>query len=201
LTAPSRSALSEMIPEKQKLLLHVCCAPCGTHPIRLLSGLFDVTAFFYNPNIQPESEYDLRLAEMEKLASRWHVPFFCGPYDTGLWKTAVRGRETEPEGGSRCLICYRIRLEHTAKKAVQTGCSSFATTLSISPHKKAEELNRIGFEVAQGSGCMFYPADFKKKEGFKIAGQICREEGLYRQNYCGCLFSRNRNLIQNGSRP
>ncbi len=193
MTALFVSALSEMIPEKQKLLLHVCCAPCGTHPIRLLSDLFDVKAFFYNPNIQPESEYNLRLAEMEKLASRWHISFFSGPYDPEFWNSSVRGHETEPEGGSRCLICYRVRLEHTAGKAMETGCSVFATTLSISPHKKAGELNRIGLEVAQRTGSVFFPADFKKKEGFKIAGQICREEGLYRQNYCGCPYSRNRN--------
>jgi predicted adenine nucleotide alpha hydrolase (AANH) superfamily ATPase len=175
---------------KEKLLLHVCCAPCGTHPIRMLSELFDVSAYFYNPNIHPESEYRLRLDEMEKLAMKWDVPFYHDIDDSENWVLAVRGHETAPEGQSRCLICYRMRLERTAKKAFELGCPVFATTLSISPHKKADVLNRIGLEVASSAGVSYHPADFKKKDGFKIAGRLCREEGLYRQNYCGCLFSR-----------
>jgi predicted adenine nucleotide alpha hydrolase (AANH) superfamily ATPase len=177
---------------KPKLLLHVCCAPCGTYPIRLLSASYQVSVFFYNPNIQPESEYRLRLEEMEKLAARWHAPFTFGPYDSDVWLNRVRGHESSPEGGSRCAICYRMRLERSAQKAAELGCSAFTTTLSISPHKRADVLNRIGCEVASVSSVLFYNADFKKKDGFKIAGQLCREEGLYRQNYCGCAFSRGR---------
>jgi epoxyqueuosine reductase len=179
-----------MTRSKKTLLLHTCCAPCGTHPMRLLSAEYEVSVFFYNPNIQPESEYLHRFMEMEKLSAKWNVPFTAGPYDSDLWMTRVRGHETAPEGGSRCLVCYRMRLERTAQKAAEFGYASFATTLSISPHKKADVLNAIGREAASSAGVSYLSADFKKKDGFKIAGQLCREEGLYRQNYCGCLFSR-----------
>jgi epoxyqueuosine reductase len=175
---------------KDSLLLHACCAPCSTHPIRLLSERYDVAVFFFNPNIQPFSEYEARQHEMEQLARRWAVPFLKGPYDEGLWTAQIRGRESDPEGGLRCRICYRFRLERTARKALEEGYTGFGTTLSVSPHKNAAIINRIGKDVGSRICIPFFEADFKKKDGFKISGRISREEGLYRQNYCGCRFSR-----------
>jgi predicted adenine nucleotide alpha hydrolase (AANH) superfamily ATPase len=183
------------MPDKTKLLLHACCAPCGTHPIRLLQKDFDVTVFFYNPNIHPQNEWRLRFKEMRSLTSRWNIPFSYDDSGTEEWFQRMHGLEGEPEGGSRCESCYRMRLEATAQKAFQMGCPKFATTLTLSPHKKAEIINRIGLDSAARFGIVFYTADFKKKDGFKVAGQIVRDEGLYRQNYCGCIYSRKRLIL------
>jgi epoxyqueuosine reductase len=173
-----------------KLLLHCCCAPCGTHPFRTLRERFDVTACFDNPNIQPVEEYRARLAEIQELAKRWQFTVVEGEPGAAEWLSAVRGHEDEPEGSVRCEICYRIRLERTARKAKTLGMDCFATTLSISPHKKAETINRIGRETGERIGIRFIEADFKKKDGFKISCELSRAEGLYRQDYCGCLYSR-----------
>lgn len=151
---------------------------------------FDVTGFFCNPNIHPKKEYDQRLNEMKALAERWGFHLVIGPYNDIVWKNAVRGYEGEPEGGRRCEICYKIRLEMTARKAWDQGFDFFGTTLSISPHKKAEVINRIGRQIEKDTGVKYLEADFKKKDGFKICCRICREEGLYRQDYCGCIYSR-----------
>jgi predicted adenine nucleotide alpha hydrolase (AANH) superfamily ATPase len=174
---------------KPGLLLHCCCAPCGTHPIRLLSDDFSVTAFFYNPNLHPEMEYSIRRTEMESLCRRWNIPFETGERDAPAWGEAVRGLETEPEGGLRCDRCIRFRLEATARRAAALGFAAFTTTLSISPHKRADRINRIGLEIAGLSGLEFVEADFKKKDGFKSSCDLSRAEGLYRQDYCGCEFS------------
>jgi len=174
---------------KKKILLHACCAPCLTHPFRMLLERFDVTAFFYNPNIHPESEYRLRREEVERLSREWGFEVIIGPYDAEAWFDAVRRRGDDPEGGERCALCYRFRLEKTAEAARKNGADLFTTTLSISPLKKATVINRIGHEAAAGSGVAFYEADFKKKDGFKSSTRISREEKLYRQDYCGCVFS------------
>jgi len=173
-----------------KLLLHGCCAPCVTHPFRMLRGQFNVTVFFYNPNIQPVEEYKARLNEIRRLSIKWQFPLVEGAYETAAWFNAVRGLEAEPEGGRRCSICYRIRLERTARNAKALGMECFATTLSISPHKQADTINRIGREIGYAAGIRFIEADFKKNDGFKASCDISKREGLYRQDFCGCGYSR-----------
>jgi predicted adenine nucleotide alpha hydrolase (AANH) superfamily ATPase len=177
-------------PFRKKLLLHCCCAPCGTHPFRALRGQYDVTVYFDNPNIHPAGEYQARLEEIRALAERWHFTLVEGEYDSVGWFDAVRGHEEEPEGAARCAICYRIRLERAARTAKSLGMDCFATTLSVSPHKNAKTINRIGKEAGGLIGIQFVEADFKKMDGFKISCELSRAEGLYRQDYCGCIFSR-----------
>jgi predicted adenine nucleotide alpha hydrolase (AANH) superfamily ATPase len=179
-------------PPKKKLLLHCCCAPCGTHPFRVLREQFDVTVYFDNPNIHPPEEYRSRLDEIRRLAERWNFPLVEGAFDSDSWLAAVKGHEHEPEGSDRCGICYRFRLERTARKAISLGMNCFAATLSVSPHKKADMINRIGGEAGLAAGIEFFEADFKKKDGFKISCDLSRAEGLYRQDYCGCIFSQMR---------
>ncbi|MDI6792798.1 MAG: epoxyqueuosine reductase QueH [bacterium] len=190
------------------LLLHTCCAPCAAHVIVELNREFEVNAYFYNPNIQPQEEYGLRWEAMEKLAFQLKQPFLAesevslpqvdfeltaGKYDPERWLEAVNGLEDEPEGGARCEACYRFRLEEVARFAKEKGCDWLATTLTISPHKRAEMINPIGKEVAEQFGLRFYEADFKKKDGFKISCRLSRELDLYRQTYCGCVFSQRDN--------
>jgi predicted adenine nucleotide alpha hydrolase (AANH) superfamily ATPase len=175
--------------KKKRMLLHCCCAPCGTHPIRLLQKNFNVVPYFYNPNIHPKDEYEMRRNEMKTLMDRWHFSLIEDIYDINHWFERIKGYENEPEGGERCALCYRIRLKRTALYARENGFDYFATTLSISPHKKAAMINVIGKELEKKYNVQYYEADFKKKNGFKISCQISKEEGLYRQRYCGCIFS------------
>jgi len=155
-----------------------------------LKESFDVTVFFYNPNIHPKEEYEKRRDDIRRLAQRWGFSLIMGEYEVDGWFAAVKGYEEEPEGGARCGICYRMRLDKTAQMAKDREFAFFGTTLSISPHKKAAVINPIGVELQKVWGVRFYEADFKKKDGFKISCRICDEEGLYRQSYCGCVFSR-----------
>ncbi|MFH1773410.1 MAG: epoxyqueuosine reductase QueH [Methanobacteriota archaeon] len=173
--------------EKPKLLLHVCCAPCSTHVIETLKE-FDIVAYFYNPNIHPAEEYKLRLKNLKKLG----VTFVEGKYDVDAWFRATRGYENEPEGGARCEICYRLRMGETAMFAKKKGYDYFATTLTISPHKSARAINSIGEELSKKYGVKFYSADFKKKNGFKKSVELSKKYELYRQRYCGCVFSMRR---------
>lgn len=179
-----------MTDTKSSLLLHVCCAPCATHVVQLLKHDFEVTLYFYNPNIHPQEEYERRLKEMRVLAEKIGVKFVQDKYDLERWFKATKGYEEEREGGKRCEICYRLRLEQTARFAIEHGYDCFTTTLSISPHKKAAVLNSIGEDLACRYGLNFYSADFKKKDGYKISCQLSKEYGLYRQDYCGCIYSR-----------
>lgn len=179
-----------MVGAKPNLLLHVCCAPCSTHVIQLLKHDFEVTTYFYNPNIHPQEEYERRLKEMRVLVEKTGVKLIQGEYDLERWFKATKGYEEEREGGKRCEICYRLRLEQTARFAIENGYDHFTTTLSISPHKKAAPINSIGEDLAQKYGLNFYSADFKKKDGYKISCQLSKEYGLYRQDYCGCTYSR-----------
>lgn len=174
---------------RRRLLLHACCAPCGTHPFRVLREEFDVTVYFDNPNIFPESEYRTRLAEIRALGDRWNFPVESAEYDAGDWRHAIRGLEDEPEGGKRCEACFRFRLRRTAKAASGFGMDAFATTLTVSPHKNAALINRVGSETGFSLGVSFFPADFKKQDGFRKSCELSRSEGLYRQDYCGCEFS------------
>jgi len=175
---------------KPKLLLHICCAPCATYPIKVLRSEYDVELLFYNPNIHPEKEYNIRLEEARRYARNIGVKFYELDYNTSIWFNSTKGLEGEPEGGVRCEICYRIRLGKVAQFAHANGFGNFATTLSVSPHKKAKNINNIGQTIGQIYSLNFYEADFKKNEGFKIAAQLAKEAGLYRQNYCGCIFSK-----------
>ncbi len=175
--------------EKTKLLLHICCAPCSTHVVEVLREDYDVTGYFYNPNIHPESEYRHREAEMKRYAGKVGIEMVCAEYDDARWLEAVKGMENVPEGGERCFLCYRMRSEKAAEYAREHGYQSFTTTLSISPHKNAEKINEIGSEIAERHGLQWHTADFKKRGGFDRSIRMSKEAGLYRQSYCGCIFS------------
>lgn len=175
-------------------MLHICCAPCATHVIELLKKDFDIVAFFYNPNIQPEAEFKRRKDEAHRLASLLGFTLICLEEGQAEWLERIKGLENEPEGGKRCDRCYELRLHRTAQYAKKEGIPWFATTLSISPHKKAQVINALGNSSAKKYGINFYNADFKKKNGFKRSCELSKKYQLYRQDYCGCLFSlRNKN--------
>ena len=173
-------------------MLHVCCAPCCTYPITVLRGEFDVELFYYNPNIHPEEEYKTRLDEAEKYAAKAGVIIHKPAYEAAAWFRATSGLQDKPEGGDRCEICYRMRLGKSARFAAANGFDYFATTLSISPHKDAELINEIGRMIADLYTLKFYSADFKRSDGFKKSAKMSKEAGLYRQDYCGCQYSKIR---------
>lgn len=175
---------------KPKLLLHICCGPCSTEVIRRLKDDYEVVGFFYNPNIHPDEEYHKRLMEVQRISALWRVLVDVGPHDHERFLDAARGLEAEVEGGKRCLVCYRLRLEETARRAADNGCTHLATTLTIAPMKKAAAINPIGREAAVRYGLVFEDADWKKRDGFKHSIELSQDLGLYRQNYCGCEFSR-----------
>ncbi len=177
-----------------RLLLHACCAPCSSYCLEYLSDFFDITVFYYNPNIYPESEYTYRTEELKRLVSEMpfknKVTIEVGNYDPELFYDAVKGLEKEPEGGSRCEKCFELRLRKSAELAKKEKFDYFTTTLSISPLKSAEKLNNIGEKLAKEYGIKYLNSDFKKKDGYKRSLELSREYGLYRQNYCGCVYSR-----------
>lgn len=182
-----------------KLLLHSCCAPCSSYCMEYLSEFFDITVFYYNPNIEPRDEYIYRVNEMKRLISEMElkrpVSFIEGDYDNENFHRAVKGLEKEPEGGARCEKCFRLRLEITAALAKRENFDYFTTTLSISPLKSAEKLNNIGEELAKKYDIMYLFSDFKKKGGYQRSIELSRQYGLYRQNFCGCVFSREKERI------
>jgi len=180
---------------RPRLLLHSCCAPCSSAVLEVLCQSFDVTIDFYNPNIAPRSEYDHRLAELRRLAAEMPLPSpvaFCAdvPYEPQRFAEISRGLENCPEGGERCFACYRLRLADAAHRAADGGFDWFTTTLTISPLKNAAKLNEIGAALGAAVGVPFLPSDFKKKDGYKRSIALSREYGLYRQDYCGCAFSK-----------
>ena len=172
-----------------KLLLHSCCAPCSSYVLEYLSQYFEITVFYYNPNIYPESEYTKRIWEQQKLIdelpAKHPISFMAGPYDKERFYEMASGLEHVKEGGARCMKCYELRLREAAKIAKNAGFDYFTTTLSISPLKKAERLNEIG----QRLGEEYLLSDFKKKNGYKRSIELSKIYGLYRQDYCGCEFS------------
>ena len=176
---------------RPRLLLHSCCGPCSSYVLEYLTRYFEVFLSYYNPNIQPRAEYDLRLENQLKVLGRIPgvtlVP--CG-YDGGAYDGAVRGLEDEPEGGARCTECFKLRLDFAAREAKRLGCDYFATTLTVSPHKDAQRINAIGEALAGKYGVKWLPGDFKKRDGYKRSIELSREFGLYRQDYCGCLYSK-----------
>ncbi len=176
------------------LLLHSCCAPCSSYVLEYLSNYFSITVFYYNPNISPESEYTKRIWEqqmlIDKLPTKHPVTFVAGPYDSDRFYDMARGLEREKEGGERCFRCYELRLREAAEMAKKAEFDFFTTTLSISPLKNAQKLNEIGMRLAEEYGVAYLPSDFKKKNGYKRSVELSKEYGLYRQDYCGCVFSR-----------
>lgn len=177
-----------------RLFLHSCCAPCSSYVLEYLSNYFRITVFYYNPNIYPEEEYCLRVKEqqqlIDKLPTRHPVSFINGNYAKERFYELARGLEDVPEGGERCLRCYRLRLEEAAVFAAEHAADYFTTTLSVSPMKNAEKLNEIGAALGEQYGVPYLPSDFKKKNGYKRSTEISKEYGMYRQDYCGCVFSK-----------
>ncbi len=180
--------------ETPGLLLHSCCAPCSSYVLEYLSQYFKITVFYYNPNISPEEEYRKRVAEQKRLISQLPsknpVDFIEGDYKPQDFYDIAKGMENIPEGGERCFSCYRLRLEHAARLAADMGFDYFTTTLSISPYKNAPKLNEIAEELSEIYRVKNLPSDFKKKEGYKRSIALSAEYNLYRQDYCGCIFSK-----------
>ena len=176
---------------KPKLLLHSCCGPCSSYVLEYLSKYFEITLYYYNPNIFPPEEYEKRLLNQKKVVEKtaW-ATLMPSKYDHGEFLTAVKGLETEPEGGARCTECFKIRLLKTAKAARNGGFDYFATTLSVSPHKNAALLGELGEKIGEEYGVKHLPSDFKKREGYKRSIELSKELDLYRQDYCGCEFSK-----------
>lgn len=172
------------------MLVHLCCAPDALYVLNLLREDYDVYGYFYNPNIHPRQEYDLRLNETRKVAQTLEIKLYEEIYDDERWLAITQKFKEEPEKGRRCDVCYAVRLERTARKASQLGLEIFTTVMSLSPWKKAESLNRMGRMFASRYGIKFLEADFKKKDGFKKSIELSKEHGLYRQNYCGCVYSK-----------
>ncbi|MDD5172846.1 MAG: epoxyqueuosine reductase QueH [Patescibacteria group bacterium] len=172
-----------------KLLLHVCCANCGIVPIELLRDRFDLTLFWYNPNIYPRTEYQKRLADVKKLVKIYKKDLIVENNDIKKWFEITKELENEPEGGKRCEKCFQMRLSRTARLAKEKSFDFFATTLSVGPQKRAKIINKLGEKLAKECDLKFYPADFKKQDGFKKSVELSKKYGFYRQHYCGCVFS------------
>ena len=177
------------------LLLHSCCAPCSSHCIEYLSQFFHVTVFYYNPNISEQAEYRKRVAEqirfIGEFPAKYPVSFIEGDYEPDKYYKSVAGLEKCKEGGERCFVCYELRLRKTAELAKERGFDYFTTTLTISPLKNSVKLNEIGLKLQDEYGVPYLLSDFKKKEGYKRSIELSREYNLYRQNFCGCVFSKN----------
>ena len=179
---------------KPRLLLHSCCGPCSSYCIEALIKYFDITVLWHNPNIQPKSEYDLRLTNQIKLIKEFEkqgkLTLIEIPYDEQEFFSNIKGLEQEKEGGKRCTECFKLRLEQSAKIAKEQNFDYFTTTLTVSPHKNAPLINEIGFNLAEKYGVKFLPSDFKKKNGYKRSIELSKQFDLYRQDYCGCIFSK-----------
>ncbi|MDO4294374.1 MAG: epoxyqueuosine reductase QueH [Eubacteriales bacterium] len=194
--------LIEHLPDRRRrLFLHSCCAPCSSYCLEYLRRYFEVTVFYYNPNITLGEEYRHRVEELRRLVERMNeeartdrgenrILLEEGPYEPERFLEAVRGLEDCPEGGERCFVCYELRLREAAQRAAAGGYDFFTTTLTISPMKNAEKLNEIGRRLGEEYGVTCLPSDFKKKGGYQRSIELSREYGLYRQDYCGCAFSR-----------
>ncbi len=197
--------LEKTIKELQKeckrpsLLLHSCCAPCSSYVMEYLEQHFDITIFYYNPNISPESEFRFRSEEQKRLIKDmgYSVKYILGRYEPERFFALAKGHEQEVEGGARCFKCYRLRLEETAKAAKEGGFDYFTTTLSISPHKNAQVLNALGEELSRLYEVPYLFSDFKKKNGYRRSCELSVEYALYRQDYCGCPFSKTEALQRN----
>ena len=178
--------------KRPSLLLHACCAPCSSYVLEYLTKYFDITVFFYNPNISPENEYLHRVGEIKRLISEMcpSVNFIEGRYEPEKFYEMAKGLENEPERGARCLKCYRMRLEESALIAKKNNFDYFTTTLSISPQKDSTVLNSVGKEISEKYDIPYLFSDFKKKGGYKRSIELSAQFHLYRQNFCGCIFSK-----------
>ncbi len=178
----------------KRLLLHSCCAPCSSYVIEYLSQYFEITVFYYNPNIYPDEEYYMRVKEQQRFINEFPtklpVGFIEGDFDKDRFYEAAKGLENEPERGARCTECFKLRLEETAKLAADMGFDYFCTTLSISPLKNASLLNEIGLGLEKQYKVKWLFSDFKKNNGYLRSTEISKEYGMYRQDYCGCVFSK-----------
>ena len=181
---------------KQKILLHSCCAPCSTAVIERLKDDYDIVIFYFNPNIYPEEEYLKRKAEeikyikhLNEIDKDLSISMLDCDYESEKFYKAVKGYENEREGGARCALCFKLRLEETAKKAKELNFDIFGTTLTVSPHKNAELINSIGLAIEKEIGVKFLVSNFKKQNGYKRSIELSKENNIYRQNYCGCEFA------------
>ena len=179
--------------KNKKLLLHACCAPCSSYVLEYLSKHFDITIFYYNPNIYPYDEYKKRIIEVDKLIKKMNltnVNLIEAEYDNDEFMKFAEPMKDEKEGGPRCFKCYELRLRKTVEYAKENGFDYFTTTLSISPYKNAKKLNEIGEELSKKYGIKYLYADFKKKNGYKRSIELSKIYDLYRQDYCGCIYSK-----------
>lgn len=180
--------------ETKKLFLHSCCAPCSSYVLKYLSDYFEIIDFYYNPNITDEEEYEKRSKELQRLINEMphqnEITFVEGAYSRDLFFQEVKGLENEPEGGMRCRKCFEMRLLASAEMAKKMGADFFTTTLTISPLKNADILNEIGERISKETGVPYLPSDFKKKDGYRQSVLLSKEYGLYRQDYCGCIYSK-----------
>ena len=176
---------------KNKLLLHACCAPCASAVVERLIPEYDISILFVNPNIQPSEEYDKRFNDIYKLKHYFNFSIIDHNYDPGKWTGHIAGYESEPEKGKRCGLCFEFRLNETAKKAREHEIYCFATTLTLSSHKDHKLINEIGKKIAGKYNIEYLSSNFKKQEGFKKSAALSKKIGLYKQNYCGCLYSKN----------
>lgn len=187
---------------KPRLLLHACCAPCSSYVFEYLNKYFEITAYFYNPNISTKEEFDHRAEELKRFAKEFpmenEIAIWVESYDHLEFLNTVYGKEDLKEGGARCYDCYRLRLEKSAKYAKENGFDMFTTTLSISPHKNAQWLNLLGKEFAEKYSVEYLFSDFKKKNGYKRSCELSREYNLYRQSFCGCEFSKRDAELREG---
>ena len=184
---------------KPTLLLHACCAPCTSAVLEYLDKYFAVTLFFYNPNIAPESEFDFRLEELKRLVVEMklqNIKIVVPAYNLKEFEDMAEGLHDIPEGGMRCKKCYRLRLLAAVEYAAENHFDYVTTTLSVSPHKNADWLNEIGMELAESCGAKYLCSDFKKKEGYKRSIELSRQYNLYRQNYCGCIYSKKQSEVK-----
>ncbi len=176
--------------EKKRLLLHCCCAPCASSSLERVLPFFEVTAFFYNPNIDSISEYNLRAEELKKYCESLGVKCIIEPFNSSEFYDRVKGLEFEAERGKRCDVCFSLRLHKTAKIAKENNYDFFATTLTLSPLKDEQKINEIGYNLANKNNINYLPTDFKKQGGYIRSIELSKEYNLYRQNYCGCKFSK-----------
>ena len=184
------TALASLGGARPRLLLHSCCGPCSSYVLEYLTQYFDITVLFYGPNIQPREEYDKRLEHQKRVLEHFGVGNMDCAYDGEAFDAAVRGLEAEPEGGARCTACFALRIGETARLASLHGFGWYCATLSVSPHKDAERINAIGRAMGEKYGVRWLPSDFKKRGGYQRSIELSRELDLYRQDYCGCLYSK-----------
>jgi predicted adenine nucleotide alpha hydrolase (AANH) superfamily ATPase len=174
---------------RPRMLLHVCCGTCALYPYFKLKRDFNITFFYYNPNIYPKEEYLRRLDGVQTIAKKYSVPLITGRYEIKKWLALTKGLKDEPEGGKRCHLCFRIRLVEAAKQAKKLGSDLFGTTLTVSPLKNHNVINSLGSDIAASLGIDFFQSNFKKNDGFKKTIKMSKKIKLYRQNYCGCIYS------------